>query len=358
GGAASNRWTAVSASSVTGYITATYSGQTDSTGLVSVDATKPGTVTGFNIVTFAEDSNFVNAYWSNTSSYDDGTSAASGNVADFDVRFATAAITSEAAWNAATSVGTTNKPTSFNGSSVWHIYMSPFGAGNYYYAIKTMDAQGNWSVIGAGCYTNQPDYSLPVTLSTFSAAPGYGKITLTWATESEVDALGFRVQRDVDPDFPGPVTVADYESDPTLLCQGSGETGAQYQFVDRTELEPDVTYYYRLEMVDVNGYAEISALTASTVILALPADLSLGQNYPNPFNPVTHVQVSLPRDTEATVTVFDVRGREVARLADGLWLEAGVHTLSWDGSALPSGLYFCRLQAGGAVRTIKMMLVK
>lgn len=359
----SNRWTAVSSSSVTGYITATYGSLTDSTGVVAVDATRPGSVLGFDITEDQTDHNYIWAAWNPNSSYDDDRNSASGNVADFDVRFSASIINSEEAWDAATSVGTTNKPSSFNGASSWHIYMAGFPAGNYYYAIKTQDAQGYWSLIAAGCYTTAPDYSLPVTLSSFQASGGYGKITLNWTTESEVDALGFRIWRDVLEGFSNPKLVGSYETDPELLCQGSGETGFHYTFPDRQEIEPEMVYYYRLENVDINGRTEFSTLIASAAALSPPTEFELGQNFPNPFNPETHFELRVPQNQRVTVAIFDLQGREVVRILDNAELEAAVYPLSWNGrdragNPMPSGLYFCKLRAQGTHRIIKMLLLK
>lgn len=99
-----------------------------------------------------------------------------------------------------------------------------------------------------------------------------------------------------------------------------------------------------------------------TMQVAPPTEFSLDQNYPNPFNPTTTIQYRLPAQMQVTVTVFDVLGREVAVLADGLQ-EAGTQTLSWDASRLASGLYFYRVVAEGQggkrhIQNKKMMLIK
>ena len=89
----------------------------------------------------------------------------------------------------------------------------------------------------------------------------------------------------------------------------------------------------------------------------LPHAVRLMPNYPNPFNPATTVTFAIPGKSDVTLTIYDQRGREVARLADGM-MEAGVHRMRWDASALPSGIYFCRLEAGEIRRSQKMVLVK
>jgi len=92
-------------------------------------------------------------------------------------------------------------------------------------------------------------------------------------------------------------------------------------------------------------------------LAALLAEAELKDCYPNPFNPSTEIAFELPRSMNATLKVFYVLGREVAVLEDGR-LSAGEHRVSFDGSGLPSGVYFCRLAAGDNVRTRKMLLLK
>jgi Domain of unknown function DUF11/Secretion system C-terminal sorting domain len=89
----------------------------------------------------------------------------------------------------------------------------------------------------------------------------------------------------------------------------------------------------------------------------LPTGYALDANYPNPFNPVTTVGFDVPETAQVRVTVFDILGREVAVLADGL-LQAGRHEVQFDASGLPSGTYLYRLQAPGLRITRQMVLVK
>ncbi len=84
---------------------------------------------------------------------------------------------------------------------------------------------------------------------------------------------------------------------------------------------------------------------------------ALEQNFPNPFNPTTGIRVQLSGDREIRLIVYDILGREVAVLADGRYV-AGVHTFTFDGSNLPSGVYFCRLTSGKDTAVRTMVLVR
>ena len=84
----------------------------------------------------------------------------------------------------------------------------------------------------------------------------------------------------------------------------------------------------------------------------------LSQNYPNPFNPATNIEFRLGNSSQVTLKVFDLLGREVATLIDGELYNKGSHQAKFDASALASGLYLYRLEAGGFIQTRKMMLIK
>ena len=70
----------------------------------------------------------------------------------------------------------------------------------------------------------------------------------------------------------------------------------------------------------------------------VPVEVTLGQNYPNPFNPVTSITYTLPIAGHIDLAVYDVTGKEVAQLVDGV-MPAGRHTVSFDARHLPSGVY-------------------
>lgn len=89
----------------------------------------------------------------------------------------------------------------------------------------------------------------------------------------------------------------------------------------------------------------------------LPAEIALEQNYPNPFNPTTNIRYSLPEQQHVRLEVYDVMGRRVQVIQDGLQ-QAGWHIVQFDGSNLASGVYFYRLNTDDVVKTGRMTLVK
>ena len=89
----------------------------------------------------------------------------------------------------------------------------------------------------------------------------------------------------------------------------------------------------------------------------LPTEFSLDRAYPNPFNPTTTLSFALPIETEVSLSIYNLQGREVATLIDAN-MDAGYHSVVWDANSYASGVYFVKMVAGEFVNTQKLMLVK
>ncbi len=89
----------------------------------------------------------------------------------------------------------------------------------------------------------------------------------------------------------------------------------------------------------------------------IPKEFSLQQNYPNPFNPTTTIKYQNPELTFVTLKIFNLLGEEIRTLVSEE-KPAGKYELKFDGTALPSGIYFYRIQAGSFIETKKMILLK
>lgn len=89
----------------------------------------------------------------------------------------------------------------------------------------------------------------------------------------------------------------------------------------------------------------------------LPQGYRLDANHPNPFNPGTRLSFNMPATGYASLTVFDLQGREVATLLDGM-VEAGNHELSFDASNLASGSYIYTLKSDFGQVSRRMTLLR
>jgi len=95
---------------------------------------------------------------------------------------------------------------------------------------------------------------------------------------------------------------------------------------------------------------------------SLPVTYELYPNYPNPFNAGTVITFDLPRAERVAVKIYDVLGREVHTLLDGV-IEAGRHKITWNGTnkkgeALPTGIYIYQMKAGSFTSTRKLLLLR
>lgn len=101
----------------------------------------------------------------------------------------------------------------------------------------------------------------------------------------------------------------------------------------------------------------VSSIGIEPVGNQIPMRYNLYPNYPNPFNPATYIKFDNPAYGLVELRVFDVSGRLTAELFNGE-LAAGSYGLHFEGSSLPSGIYFCRFESGGYSKTRKMILIK
>lgn len=103
----------------------------------------------------------------------------------------------------------------------------------------------------------------------------------------------------------------------------------------------------------------ISSVVASKTeqLAAKPTDLTLLPNYPNPFNPTTNITYQLPETGRVNVGVYDITGRRVQTLVDGVQ-KAGIHTIQFNASQLSTGIYLYKIQWGSKSIVRKMTLIK
>ena len=89
----------------------------------------------------------------------------------------------------------------------------------------------------------------------------------------------------------------------------------------------------------VNGSIKVIGSTfADNDKNVIPKEFALYQNFPNPFNPSTEIKFDLPKQSEVLIAVYDMLGREVARLVDGE-IKAGSHAIKWNALNQTTGIY-------------------
>jgi len=102
-----------------------------------------------------------------------------------------------------------------------------------------------------------------------------------------------------------------------------------------------------------DGFAVIQ-LSSS---LAVPVEFGIQEAYPNPFNSTTSIDYQLPEESRVILNIFDLSGREISTLVNNTQ-EAGSYRITWDAANLPSGIYYCRMEAGEFKQSIKLSLIR
>jgi hypothetical protein len=195
-------------------------------------------------------------------------------------------------------------------------------------------------------YISYVDYSIiPVELVSFNAAVSGNEVLLNWSTATETNNSGFAVERSVDN-----ITFSQIGFVP-----GFGTTTERQNYNYTDNLLRSGTYYYRLRQIDFDGSSEYSNVVE--VEVGLPSQFRLNQNFPNPFNPSTNIQFTIKDFGFVSLKIYDLLGREMAILVNEE-KQAGSYEVTFDASALSSGIYLYRLKSGGFEQTKKFVLMK
>ncbi|MGA9120280.1 MAG: T9SS type A sorting domain-containing protein [Bacteroidota bacterium] len=220
---------------------------------------------------------------------------------------------------------------------------------------------GNVAVDGSGRWATHwgkivVDVPLAVQLTGLSGTmKADGSVRIAWTTASEVACYGFRIERSA-------MVPDNYQSLPDGFVAGHGTTLELHTYSFDDFPVASGKYFYRLTEVDLDGsthpYEPISVDVLTAVQQSdLPTQTSLRQNYPNPFNPSTTIEYSLANATRVKLSVYDLVGREVAVVVEGV-MPAGNHSAVFAPKGLSSGVYFYRFRAGTFVDMKRLVLVK
>ncbi len=215
---------------------------------------------------------------------------------------------------------------------------------------------------GGLVYSTSPDsgYSVdnlaPAPPAGLSAGIVSNEVRLGWQMPSVApDFSYFAVYRGTTPGF-------DPHSTPPV-AKTSDTT-----YTDR-DVVSGTTYYYYVSAFDFSGNesafpppVRVDVILGVNEEGGLPKEFALKQNYPNPFNPWTQIRYQVPKASHVTITISNMLGELVTTLVDRQE-EPGYYNITWHGidsrgSAVGSGIYLCRMEAGSFVAAKKMILLK
>jgi hypothetical protein len=180
--------------------------------------------------------------------------------------------------------------------------------------------------------------SLPVELGTFTVHQQHDAALLDWKTYSEIESLGFEIERSRIAETGGqvdaPVLIQSFAQDTNLLAKSPW--GASYETAD--EGLASGHYRYDLYEVDRDGIrTKLASRELDFNEISIPNTLQVSI-YPNPSAQVAHVEIDVPADAHVTADLYDITGKLTERIEDDEVL-AGPHLKAVDVSKLPAGTY-------------------
>ncbi len=207
------------------------------------------------------------------------------------------------------------------------------------------------------------DPTLPVELSSFMVTlNSSGNPVVTWETQTETGVNGFYIYRGVNKNLGEAILIS------SLVPATNSSLEHCYSFVD-TELIEEGTYYYWLNVSDLNGHQSYHGPAELNFTFGEEEDIpeviyttSLRSIYPNPFNPNANIGFELAESSEVAISVYNARGQLVRSFAP-FTHGAGYGSIVWDGkdeggSSVSSGIYLFRMTVGAKSFSAKALMLK
>jgi hypothetical protein len=208
------------------------------------------------------------------------------------------------------------------------------------YTVAGQHEDGSWRELDSWMM------AVEAIINDFAATAEDFGIRITWRMEPASGVVGFEIHREEEGEN-GVTKVHSALLDPDTRS-----------FLDK-DVTPGTTYNYHMAVV----YTDLGVYTGVEATATARYPHYLAQNAPNPFNPTTKIGYSIPSPTHVELIVFDVGGRKVATLVDGVVSPAGYHEVEWagtrdNGNAVASGVYFYRMTAVGKTFSKKLVIVR
>lgn len=254
---------------------------------------------------------------------------------------------------------------------------STFEGRAYVFGGNRHDSNNVFSGLNRKLISYRTDFSAPIALRGISDAvdsfrfivvgrtpAGRGDVRVAYESRPFGESWGTNVDRTPWTDS-GAVLVSDGSATAIGALVSGLDGNTRYQYRVRTE--SDSPYFPRTPWITPHGNAATEADLRTGFD---PADVATDEGisgrlrfqgaFPNPLTEQTHLRFSLEEAADVTLTLHDVTGRQVARLAEGRF-DAGVHSIGWDGTGahgrrLASGVYFARFEAVGEVHQGRVLI--
>ncbi len=220
-------------------------------------------------------------------------------------------------------------------TGVWEFRVN-FNGNNYSHNFTVSDA-------------STVPFSVPLVFPTQNEMIEGNSTTMRWLALADADSYDLQIS---------------YDSDFNNLFLDQSNLTNNERVI---QLEESGIYYWRARAKNEHGTGDWSSVGSFSANLSvgieeeeeelIPVATSLEQNYPNPFNPNTTISFTLTSPETVSLKVFDLLGREISTLASGSF-SSGRHTINFDASNIPSGVYIYSLSTSKYSESKKMLLLK
>ena len=187
----------------------------------------------------------------------------------------------------------------------------------------------------APIFSRAPELSVKIYEKFFS---------IDWMSKDVIHAKEFILEKSADGTYFKIIFKTDAEDDPKKI----------YFYSDEKDPADEIVYY-RLRQINKDESEVYSA--PIKIGQGLKEIFSLDQNYPNPFNPITQISVEMFESAEVEIYVYDIVGNKIEKLHSGN-LSQGIHSFTFNGEDLPSGIYFYEIKSSLSTLVRKMILAK
>jgi hypothetical protein len=204
----------------------------------------------------------------------------------------------------------------------------------------------SFSHFAIGTGFNNSGSSLPVKLIDITAtAMDHSYIRIDWATASEIDNKGFAIMRSDDG--------TNFTQIGWMDGHGNSNEQINYSYDDKTAMS-GVTYYYKLNQMDIDGHTDESPLV--TAELTDGPSMSVSELSPNPTSGPTRITISVTDALAAKIKFFDIMGREVT--SNDYSLTYGTNMLTLQTDRLAHATYIVDILVGSKTFSKKLVVMK
>ena len=230
---------------------------------------------------------------------------------------------------------------------------------------------GQYNPVSIGGYVQiiyTDDDPLPVQLTEFTVNYCFSDVELRWLTQTEINNSHWNIYRSVSSNFGQAVQV-----NPSII-EGAGNSSepVSYYFVDHSEFENEITYFYWIESVDFANVNDLYGPIEFEYDKPIQNEdayqegiiaTSIQSVYPNPFNPDATISYYLQYNTPVELEIYNVKGQKVQYYDLGNKTAGTIHRTSWNGKdfqnrTVPTGVYLFKLITNKDVSVSRAVLQK